>query len=87
MVYTPGGKKVLEAVEKSIFLPIEGLKHSYKILRDYGNMKLPTILFVLQSIFDELRNSTSKTANIFGAAFGAGLTMETRRCPLEPAGW
>ncbi len=74
----PGGKKVLEAIEKSISLPVESLKHSYKILNGYGNMSSPTILFVLQSIFDELRNSTSKkAANIFGAAFGPGLTMET----------
>lgn len=74
----PGGKKILEAIEKSISLPAESLQHSYKILRNYGNMSSPTILFVLQDIFDGLKNNPEqKPAKIFGAAFGPGLTMET----------
>lgn len=74
----PGGKKILEAIEKSISLSKESLQHSYDVLADYGNMSSPTILFVLQRIFDELMNQQqSKSARIFGAAFGPGLTMET----------
>jgi len=38
-------------------------------------MSSPTILFVLQRIMDQLREK--EEANIFGAAFGPGLTMET----------
>ncbi len=74
----PGGKKILEAIEKSIWLPTESLRYSYKILNDYGNMSSPTILFVLQKIFEDLQhNGQSNPAKIFAAAFGPGLTMET----------
>jgi predicted naringenin-chalcone synthase len=74
----PGGKKILEAIEKSISLPPDSLHYSYEILRDYGNMSSPTILFVLQKIFDELQNDPQPNrSNIFAAAFGPGLTMET----------
>ncbi len=48
----PGGKKILEAIEKSLSLPKEKLDVSYQILRDYGNMSSPTILFVLKEIFN-----------------------------------
>ncbi len=73
----PGGKKILEAIEKSISLPANSLHHSYETLKNYGNMSSPTILFVLQKIFEELINEQQQTAKIFGAAFGPGLTMET----------
>jgi predicted naringenin-chalcone synthase len=74
----PGGKKILEAIEKSISLPTESLRYSYQTLNDYGNMSSPTILFVLQKIFDELQNDPQpNAAKIFAAAFGPGLTMET----------
>ena len=74
----PGGKKILEAIEKSITLPAESLQHSYRILNDFGNMSSPTILFVLQRIFEDLQeNPRPAPAKIFAAAFGPGLTMET----------
>lgn len=74
----PGGKKILEAIEKSISIPKEKLKRSYEVLHDYGNMSSATILFVLQKIFDDLSNADQQQpAKIFGAAFGPGLTMET----------
>jgi predicted naringenin-chalcone synthase len=40
-------------------------------------MSSPTILFVLKEIVDSLQNKKSDKTNIFGAAFGPGLTMET----------
>ncbi len=74
----PGGKKILEAIGKSISLPAESLCYSYQILKEYGNMSSPTILFVLKKIFDELlSNPEPGPSNIFAAAFGPGLTMET----------
>jgi predicted naringenin-chalcone synthase len=71
----PGGRKILEAIEKSLSLPKEKLDASYQVLRDYGNMSSPTILFVLKEILSHL-DKTQKQ-KIFGAAFGPGLTMET----------
>ncbi len=72
----PGGKKILEAIENSASLPTDSLRHSYDVLKNYGNMSSPTILFVLQKIFTELENNPGP-AKVFGAAFGPGLTMET----------
>lgn len=71
----PGGKKILEAIEKSLSLSNGELAPSYGILRQYGNMSSPTILFVLQQMMENLRYSQPNC--IFGAAFGPGLTMET----------
>ena len=72
----PGGKKILEAIEKSIALPATSLCYAYQVLNEYGNMSSPTILFVLQKIFNELQERSPEKATIFGAAFGPGLTME-----------
>lgn len=73
----PGGKKILEAIQQSTGLKEEHLQYSYDVLKEYGNMSSPTVLFVLQKIFLELQHNEQKKGNIFGAAFGPGLTMET----------
>lgn len=71
----PGGKKILESVHRSLGFTNGQLQHSYDVLRDYGNMSSPTVLFVLKKMMNVLaKKSTNK---IFGAAFGPGLTMET----------
>lgn len=71
----PGGKKILEAVHKSLQFTNGQLQNCYDILSDYGNMSSPTILFVLKRIAGSLNNAQPN--KIFGAAFGPGLTMET----------
>lgn len=71
----PGGRKILEAIEKSMQRETGFLEDAYTILRDYGNMSSPTILFVLQRMM--ARMIPGKNNCIFGAAFGPGLTMET----------
>lgn len=73
----PGGKRILSSIEKSIHISSDDLKESYNVLRDYGNMSSPTILFVLKEVMDSLEPKKERKANIFGAAFGPGLTMET----------
>lgn len=73
----PGGKRILSAIEKSTSISDEDLKFSYQVLKDYGNMSSPTILFVLKEIMESLENKKEEKSNIFGAAFGPGLTMET----------
>lgn len=72
----PGGKKILEAIDKGVGLPPDSLRYSYDVLKNYGNMSSPTILFVLQKIMSELMQD-NKPAKLFAAAFGPGLTMET----------
>jgi predicted naringenin-chalcone synthase len=71
----PGGKRILEAISKSMNLVKESLAESYEVLSDYGNMSSPTILFVLKQMWPDLMHQ--KKSKIMGTAFGPGLTMET----------
>ncbi len=71
----PGGKRILEAIHNSLGFSNGQFRHSYDILKEYGNMSSPTILFVLNRIKKTLDKEKHNT--IFGAAFGPGLTMET----------
>lgn len=73
----PGGKKILQVIEESTQLEKDDLRHSYDILKKFGNMSSASIVFVLQKIQDELLAANSTSAQVFGAAFGPGLTMET----------
>ena len=47
-LFHPGGRKVLEAAEDVLPLEREQLRHSWSVLRDYGNMSSATVLFILQ---------------------------------------
>ena len=69
----PGGKRILQAIEGSVGLSKQALQPSYEVLRDYGNMSSASILFVLKKLLSD----TSGKKNIFAAAFGPGLTVET----------
>ena len=69
----PGGKNILEAVETSLELTVDALSESYDVLKNYGNMSSPTILFVLKKMMED----SSKKGNIFAIAFGPGITMES----------
>jgi predicted naringenin-chalcone synthase len=69
----PGGKRILEAIQKSSGIRPEQLSASYKVLQEYGNLSSATILFVLKEILKEKR----KIGKLAGAAFGPGLTVET----------
>jgi predicted naringenin-chalcone synthase len=69
----PGGKRILQAIEKSMQLQQEDLSSSYGVLNHYGNMSSATILFVLHALLKK----RSGNGKIFGAAFGPGLTVET----------
>jgi predicted naringenin-chalcone synthase len=71
----PGGKRILEAVHNSLGFTNGQLQHCYDVLKDYGNMSSPTVLFVLEKIINTIK--TNKPEKIFGAAFGPGIAMET----------
>jgi predicted naringenin-chalcone synthase len=71
----PGGKKILEAVHKSLGFTNGQLENCYEVLKQYGNMSSPTVLFVLEKIIHQIE--TEEQGKIFGAAFGPGITMET----------
>ncbi|MFY0625296.1 MAG: type III polyketide synthase [Reichenbachiella sp.] len=69
----PGGKKILEAVEKELKISKTDNALAYDVLRKYGNMSSPTILFVLKN----LMTNQKPNQNVLSFAFGPGLTMET----------
>ncbi len=69
----PGGKDILNATMKALELPQNALQPSFEVLKNYGNMSSPTILFVLKEIMDKANTGE----RIFGAAFGPGLTLES----------
>ena len=69
----PGGKKILEVIQAKLDLTSDDMACSRKVLSEFGNMSSPTILFVLK----EIMNSSDPAKNVFGVAFGPGLTMET----------
>lgn len=70
----PGGKKILEVIQKQMHLCDCQLAYSREVLSNYGNMSSASVLFVLKSM---LEKKSDAPANIFGVAFGPGLTMET----------
>lgn len=71
----PGGKRILESVHKSLGFVNGQLDCSYEILKAFGNMSSPTVLFVLDKMMREERIKSGD--DIFVAAFGPGLSMET----------
>ncbi len=77
----PGGKKIISAIQKQLHLNSDDMRFSKDILSRYGNMSSPTVLFVLKEIIGNLKDD--EPANILGAAFGPGLTMETFLCTKQ----
>lgn len=69
----PGGKSILDQVERSLSLRPEQLAPSRRVLRDFGNMSSATILFVLREL---LTSPSGHDRRIFSMAFGPGLTVE-----------
>ncbi len=69
----PGGAKVLEAFSEVIGRPAEYLAASYRVLRDYGNMSSPTVLFVLD---DMLANGGIRPGLTLMSALGPGFSYD-----------
>ncbi len=72
----PGGKKILRVIEECLNIPKEKNQYAHHVLKNYGNMSSPTIIFVLQHIVQSLTHEDiNKT--ILSFAFGPGITMES----------
>lgn len=78
----PGGRKILESIEGELGLTTMDNESAYSILRNYGNMSSPTILFVLDAIMQKL-SPTDNGQHILGFAFGPGLTLESMILKIE----
>ncbi len=72
----PGGKRILQVIEEVLSLEKQDNYHAYQVLRQYGNMSSPTILFVLRSLMDSF-GTADHSKNVLGLAFGPGLTLES----------
>ena len=75
----PGGVKVIDAIESALALNQGELNLEREVLRDYGNMSAPTVLFVLDRLLERgLPDKVMMTA--FGPGFTcAGLLLEAQR--------
>jgi len=72
----PGGKKILEAVADELKLSNEALIESYHVLRDYGNMSSPSVIFVLHEMMKKF-SPRNNNEFVMAMAFGPGLTIES----------
>jgi predicted naringenin-chalcone synthase len=69
-----GGKKVLDAIQSQLGLTEDEMMLSRQVLKDYGNMSSPTVLFVLKDILKhQLRDGDPVTCFAFGAGFLASM--------------
>jgi predicted naringenin-chalcone synthase len=71
----PGGKKIIDVIQEELALSPDHTCYSREVLKNYGNMSSPTVLFVLKSIMDSLTDK-DKGKHILSFAFGPGLTLE-----------
>jgi len=69
----PGGKTILDQVERALTLRPEQIAPSRHVLSNYGNMSSATILFVLREL---LERPGPEARRICSMAFGPGLTVE-----------
>jgi prepilin-type processing-associated H-X9-DG protein len=78
----PGGKKILEVIEQELGISKESNRYAYEILKHFGNMSSPTVLFVINEICKTL-SAKDQNKNILSFAFGPGLTLESMLLQIE----
>ena len=72
----PGGKKILKVIEQEIGVSKEKNRFAHQVLRDFGNMSSPTILFVMHALMAALK-AEDEGKYVLALAFGPGLTLES----------
>lgn len=72
----PGGKKILTVIEQQLDILPEQNHAAYHVLKNFGNMSSPTVLFVLNQLMKDF-TQTNKDDSILSFAFGPGLTLES----------
>ena len=75
----PGGVKVLEALEDVLGVERGGLDVERDILRRYGNMSAPTVLFVLQAL-----HRAGVSGRVLLSSLGPGFTAAFQVVDLKP---
>jgi predicted naringenin-chalcone synthase len=69
----PGGRRILEVVQRRLELPPGALDASYGVLRDHGNCSSPTVLLVLERL--RAAGAVRPGRHAVAMAFGPGLTL------------
>jgi predicted naringenin-chalcone synthase len=73
----PGGRRIVEGAQDALGLSDADVADSLAVLRRYGNMSSPTILFVLQRILErQAQGDGAPPEHGVAMAFGPGLTIE-----------
>jgi alpha-pyrone synthase len=75
----PGGRRIVEQIQTTLALTDAMVRDSFEILRQYGNMSSPTILFVLQRLLAQHEQGVAKGQGFqagIALAFGPGLSIE-----------
>ncbi|MDZ4719208.1 MAG: 3-oxoacyl-[acyl-carrier-protein] synthase III C-terminal domain-containing protein, partial [Roseiflexaceae bacterium] len=80
----PGGRAIVDRLAELLQLSPAQTAASYSILRRYGNMSSPTILFVLRELLDKLQADGSPADGV-AVAFGPGLVTEMAHLTYVPA--
>lgn len=79
----PGGRAIVDRLTALLELAPAQVAASYTILRRYGNMSSPTILFVLGEWLDQLRMADISASGV-AVAFGPGLVTEMAHLTYVP---
>jgi alkylresorcinol/alkylpyrone synthase len=77
IVCHPGGAKVLDAIEEAFGFPAGALPEAREVLRRYGNMSAPTVLFVLERMLGRM-TSGRYLMTALGPGFTAGFQLLER---------
>jgi predicted naringenin-chalcone synthase len=78
----PGGPAILDEIERSLALDPQLLLPSRSVLREFGNMSSPTVVFVLDRIWKSMAEGPGPDPGLdspgrgIALAFGPGLTIE-----------
>lgn len=80
----PGGRAIVDAVQRVFELTDGQAAASRTILREYGNLSSATILFVLEEIRAQRRRENAGAAEGVAIAFGPGVVAELLRFGYEP---
>jgi alkylresorcinol/alkylpyrone synthase len=72
----PGGTRVLDAYVSGIGLRHDDLHYSREVLREYGNMSSPTVLFVLERMLSASEHRMNNGDYVIMGALGPGFSSE-----------
>ncbi|MFB4327789.1 type III polyketide synthase [Paenibacillus sp. CR_12] len=75
----PGGRGIVDSVQEVMRLTDEQTHYSREILRTAGNLSSVTIMFVLNSMRQKMKERNEASTEGVAMAFGPGLTAELMR--------